>query len=99
MAGIDVKKTEKELIIKWQFATVNIPLEEIIEITEDDTYGGEKADAIRIGAPYGTTNRILIKTKKQNYILFMSHTPKILKEIYSGKTKRVLDTKSGTLFV
>ncbi|MGF9963641.1 hypothetical protein [Bacillus rhizoplanae] len=82
-AGIDVKKTEKELIIKWQLATVNLPLEEIIEITEDDTYGGEKADAIRIGTPYGTTNRILIKTKKQNYILFMSHTPKTLKEIYS----------------
>ncbi|MEI4832021.1 hypothetical protein WAX78_21670 [Bacillus sp. FJAT-53711] len=82
-AGIDVTKTEKELIIKWQLATVNIPLEEIIEITEDDTYGGEKADAIRIGTPYGTTNRILIKTKKQNYILFMSHTPNILKEIYS----------------
>ncbi|CAG9611268.1 hypothetical protein BACCIP111899_00440 [Bacillus rhizoplanae] len=81
--GIDVKKTEKELIIKWQLATVNILLEEIIEITEDDTYGGEKADAIRIGAPYGTTNRIFIKTKKQNYILFTDNISKILKEIHS----------------
>lgn len=81
--GVDVKKTETELIIKWQLATVNIPLEEIIEITEDDTYGGEKADAIRIGTPYGTTNRIFIKTKKQNYILFTTNISKILREIHS----------------
>lgn len=81
--GISVKKTEKELIIKWQFTKINIPLEEIIEVTEDDTYGGEKIDAIRIGSPYGTTNRILIKTQKQDYILFTTNTSKILNEINS----------------
>ncbi|MCY9025052.1 hypothetical protein MOF32_19250 [Priestia megaterium] len=34
--GIDVKKTEKELIIKWQLAKFNIVLEDIIEFTGDD---------------------------------------------------------------
>ncbi|AKP76762.1 SunI/YnzG family protein [Pseudomonas syringae group genomosp. 7] len=33
--GIDVKKTEKELIIKWQLAKFNIALEDIIEVTGD----------------------------------------------------------------
>lgn len=71
--GIDVKKTERELIIKWQLAKFNIPLEDIIEVSEDDTYGGTKADAIRIDPPYGTTDRIYIKTKKQDYIIFTTN--------------------------
>ncbi|MFD3449478.1 hypothetical protein ACFDTO_33405 [Microbacteriaceae bacterium 4G12] len=81
--GIDVKKTEKEFIIKWQLATVKIPVEEVIEIIEDDTYSGEDAGAVRIGVPYGTTNRIVIKTQKQNYILFTTNTAKILKVLNS----------------
>ncbi|PDY44658.1 SunI/YnzG family protein [Bacillus pseudomycoides] len=81
--GINVKKTEKELIIKWQFTKINIPLKEIVEITEDDTYAGEKSNAIRIGSPYGTTNRILIKTQTQDYILFTTNKSKILNEINS----------------
>ncbi|RPK14788.1 SunI/YnzG family protein [Priestia endophytica] len=71
--GIDVKKTERKLIIKWQLAKFNIPLEDIIEVSEDDTYGGAKADAIRIDPPYGTTDRIYIKTKKQDYIIFTTN--------------------------
>ncbi|MEK4419075.1 SunI/YnzG family protein [Bacillus paranthracis] len=81
--GINVKKTKEELIIKWQFAKINIPLKEIIEITEDDTYAGEKNNAVRIGSPYGTTNRILIKTQTQDYILFTTNKSKILNEINS----------------
>ncbi|KZE15717.1 hypothetical protein C1N83_20490 [Priestia aryabhattai] len=81
--GIDVKKTEKELIIKWQLAKFNIALEDIIEITEDDTYGGKAVDAIRIGPPYGTTDRIFIKTKKQNYILFTTNRATIINRINS----------------
>ncbi|MFE7083278.1 hypothetical protein [Priestia megaterium] len=81
--GIDVKKTEKELVIKWQLATFNIPLEDIIEVSGDDTYGGTNADAIRIGPPYGTTDRIFIKTKKQNYMIFTTNKFTIMKEINS----------------
>ncbi|WP_439742913.1 SunI/YnzG family protein [Bacillus pseudomycoides] len=82
MLGIDVIKTTEELIIKWQLAKISIPLDEIVEITEDDTYAGvEKADAIRIGTAYGTTDRILIKTKKQNYILFTTNKVSILNKI------------------
>ncbi|MGG1220913.1 hypothetical protein ABE236_26135 [Priestia endophytica] len=81
--GIDVKKTKRELIIKWQLAKFNIPLEDIIEVSEDDTYGGAKTDAIRVGPPYGTTDRIYIKTKKQDYIIFTTDKFTIMKEINS----------------
>ncbi|MEE6131444.1 hypothetical protein CHN50_15520 [Priestia aryabhattai] len=81
MFGITVKKTNEQLVIKWQLSTFTIPLDDIIEIQEDDTYGGQQDDSIRIGTPYGTTDRICIKTKKQPYLLFTTNLPAILKEI------------------
>ncbi|HDX9587044.1 TPA: hypothetical protein ROX94_006417, partial [Bacillus cereus] len=63
MLGINVKKTNEELIISWQLAEITIPLRDVIEVTEDATYAGvEEVDVIRIGTSYGTTDRILIKT-------------------------------------
>lgn len=82
MLGIDVKKTDKELIISWQLAKVQIPLSEIIEVTEDETYAGvEEENVIRIGTAYATTDRILIKTVKQNYLLFTTNRVAILNKI------------------
>jgi hypothetical protein len=81
--GIEVNKTDKELIIKWQLTEVSIPFQEIEEVVEDDTYAGEDTSAIRIGAPYGTTDRIYIKTKKQNYILYTTNKNALLKKINS----------------
>ncbi|WP_242217833.1 hypothetical protein [Bacillus cereus group sp. BfR-BA-01380] len=84
MLGIKVTKTDEELMIEWQLAKVCIPLKEIIEVTEDDTYGGEEASAIRIGTPYGTTDRILIRTTKQKYLLFTTNKTSILNAIHSA---------------
>ena len=79
MLGINVKKTNEELIISWQLAKMHIPLNEIIEVTEDNTYAGvEEKDVIRIGTAYGTTDRILIKTAKQNYLLFTTNRVSVL---------------------
>ncbi|PFR93264.1 SunI/YnzG family protein [Priestia megaterium] len=80
---ISVRKINKNLIIKWQLSHFTIPLEDILEVTEDDTYGGKEVNAIRIGPPYGTTDRIFIKTTSKNYLLFTSNAPAILNEIYS----------------
>ncbi|MGG0521318.1 hypothetical protein ABE056_04845 [Priestia aryabhattai] len=82
---ISVRKINNNLIIKWQLAHFTIPLEDILEVTEDDTYGGKEANAIRIGPPYGngTTDRIFIKTTNKNYLLFTSNAPAILNEINS----------------
>ncbi|WP_419146688.1 hypothetical protein [Priestia endophytica] len=45
---------------------IHIPLKKITEVTEDETYGGKEKQAVRIGMSYGTTDRIVIKTVKQN---------------------------------
>ncbi|WP_176544754.1 SunI/YnzG family protein [Priestia aryabhattai] len=42
---ISVRKINDNLIIKWQLAHFTIPLEDILEVTEDDTYGGKEANA------------------------------------------------------
>ncbi|HDR7690180.1 SunI/YnzG family protein [Bacillus toyonensis] len=83
MLGIDVKKTKEALIISWQLAEVTIPLRDVLEVTEDATYaaGVEEPTAIRIGTAYGTTDRILIRTVKQNYVLFTTNKVSILKAI------------------
>lgn len=45
-----------------------MPLGEIIEVTEDNTYAGlEKAEVISIETAYGKTDYILIKTVQHNY--------------------------------
>lgn len=79
--GIEIKKTAKELIINWQLTEVRIPIEEIVEFIEDDTYGGVDKTAVRIGTPYGTTDRIYIKTKKQNYLLYITNKFALMKKI------------------
>ncbi|AMR03677.1 TPA: hypothetical protein ACQ75Q_005928 [Bacillus thuringiensis] len=84
MLGINVKKTNEELIISWQLAEIIIPLRDVIEVTEDATYAGvEEVDVICIGTAYGTTDRILIKTVKQNYVLFTTNKVAILNAIHA----------------
>ncbi|PEA98142.1 hypothetical protein CON66_01230 [Bacillus cereus] len=84
MLGINVKKTNEELIISWQLAEITIPLRDVIEVTEDATYAGvEEVDVIRIGTAYATTDRILIKTVKQNYVLFTTNKVAILNAIHA----------------
>ncbi|MDE5052866.1 hypothetical protein NQZ71_25810 (plasmid) [Niallia taxi] len=79
--GIEIKKTDIELLIKWQLTEVAILNEDILEVVEDETYAGEDTNAIRIGTPYGTTDRIYIKTKKRNYILYTTNKIALLKKI------------------
>ncbi|WIV21190.1 hypothetical protein QPK24_11185 [Paenibacillus polygoni] len=81
MLGVKVEKINDDLIIKWQLSKIEIPKSEIVNISHDDTYGGEQKDAIRIGTPYGTTDRIIIKTNSQTYILFTTNVTSLHKKI------------------
>ncbi len=64
--------------ITWQLAKVCIPMSEIIEVTEDNTYAGvEKAEVFRIGTAYGTTDRSLIKTIKYTYLCSVAQCLKL----------------------
>lgn len=84
MLGIDVRKRKEELIISWQLAEVTIPLLDVLEVIEYATYAGvEEPTAIRIRTAYGTTDRILIRTVKQNYVLFTTNKVSILKAIFA----------------
>lgn len=67
---VKISKELNQLVIKHQLTKIEIPLSDITSVENDDTYGGEEKSAIRIGTPYGTTDRIVIKSKKGNYILF-----------------------------
>ncbi|PZT53465.1 PH domain-containing protein [Paenibacillus silvae] len=69
MFGVSTKQVEDQLVIRYQFFKIEIPLQQITSVTRDDTYGGSESSAIRIG-PARTTERILIHTNHQSYILF-----------------------------
>ncbi|WP_017813269.1 SunI/YnzG family protein [Paenibacillus shenyangensis] len=84
MLGIDVKKVDDDIIIKYQFTKLVIPVADIISVSLDDTYGGKETNAIRVGAPYGTTDRVAIQTKTNNYILFTTNYTKIMNTINSA---------------
>ena len=70
---VKVSRNNENLRIKWQLSQIDIPLSEIKDVTMDDTYGGEDKKAIRIGLPYGHTDRIVIKTLSETYILYTSN--------------------------
>lgn len=83
MLGISVKKSNDIVIIKWQLSKVEIPVADILDVCLDDTYGGEEKEAIRIGTPYGTTDRVVIKTKIKTYILYTTNPSTIKNKILS----------------
>ncbi|WP_430743176.1 hypothetical protein [Bacillus atrophaeus] len=70
MLGIKVDKFNESLKISWQLSQIEIPIKEIKDVSLDLTYGGEEKSAIRIGTPYGTTDRVVIKTTNNTYIFF-----------------------------
>lgn len=81
MFGIKVDKMNDNLVVRWQLSKIEIPISEILDVSHDDTYGGEPKDAIRIGTPYGTTDRITIKTNSKTYLLFTTNVTSLHKKI------------------
>lgn len=49
----------------------------------DPNYGGEEKSAVRIGFPYGSTDRVVIKTARNTYILFTTNPALIMSKIVS----------------
>ncbi|MDM5317251.1 hypothetical protein QUF49_14675 [Fictibacillus sp. b24] len=81
MIEVSVKKVENNFVIRWQLLRIEIPSSDILDVRLDDTYGGEDQDAIRIGLPYGTTDRVFINTAKQNYLVFTSNPSAIISKL------------------
>ncbi|MDN3426695.1 hypothetical protein QL992_13385 [Microbacterium sp. APC 3898] len=83
MFGIFVKKVNSDVVIRWLLTKVTIPISDILAVTTDDTYGGKEKQAIRLGTPYGTTDRLVIITKENTYILFTTNYTSIQKKLNS----------------
>ncbi|CAF1820764.1 SunI/YnzG family protein [Bacillus subtilis] len=83
MLGINVKKSNENLIINWQLSKIEIPIKEINDVFLDPNYGGEEKNAVRIGFPYGSTDRVVIKTANNTYILFTTNAGSIMSKIVS----------------
>ncbi|WP_062679214.1 SunI/YnzG family protein [Parageobacillus toebii] len=81
MLGIKVETLNDNLVISWLLSKIEIPIFDIVEVTLDDTYGGEEKTAIRIGAPYGETDRVVIQTRSNTYILFTTDAVSIRNKI------------------
>ncbi|MCC2529612.1 hypothetical protein LKL24_19755 [Bacillus halotolerans] len=84
MIGIKVEKS-KNLIINWQLSKIEIPIKEINDVFLDPNYGGEEKSAVRIGFPYGSTDRVMIKTTNSTYILFTTNAASIMNKIVNVK--------------
>ncbi|MEK5382251.1 SunI/YnzG family protein [Niallia sp. FSL W8-0635] len=72
MLEVKVTKHNDNLHIKWQLSTIEIPLSDITAVANDETYAGKEVSGIRIGFPYGNTDRVIIHTKTDTYIIFTS---------------------------
>lgn len=73
MLGVRAQQVENQLVIRWQLSKIEIPISDIKAVTLDDTYGGCEPSSVRIGAAYGASETILIRTHHQSYILFTSN--------------------------
>ncbi|WP_298828896.1 hypothetical protein [uncultured Planococcus sp.] len=83
MFEVFVKKVNSEIVIRWLLTKITIPLADILAVATDDTYAGKEKKAIRIGMPYGTTDRVVILTKENTYILFTTNYLEIQKKLDS----------------
>ncbi|PKJ60899.1 MULTISPECIES: hypothetical protein [Bacillus] len=83
LLGINVEKSNENLIINWQLSKIEIPIKEINDVFLDPNYGGEEKSAVRIGFPYGSTDRVVIKTAYNTYILFTTNPALIMSKIVS----------------
>ncbi|MDM5301918.1 hypothetical protein QUF44_09950 [Bacillus subtilis] len=84
MLGINVEKTNENLIINWKLSKIEIPIREINDVFLDPNYGGEEKSAVRIGFPYGSTDRVVIKTANNTYILFTTNAASIMNKIINA---------------
>lgn len=82
MFDIKVEKIDGSILVKWQLYKIEIPISEIVEVSNDETYAGKDPSAIRIGFPYGTAERVRIKTKNASYLLY-TNSPSLKDKISS----------------
>ncbi|MEB8691863.1 hypothetical protein ACQVQK_19270 [Bacillus cereus] len=80
MKEIEIIKSIEKITITWQSATISIPLEDIIEINNNNTCKNTNK-AVEIGNKFKHSETIFIRTKKLDYILFTTDKLTLLNKI------------------
>ncbi|EJQ02192.1 hypothetical protein ABHP49_003312 [Bacillus cereus] len=80
MKEIEIIKSTERITIIWQSATISIPLEDIIEINNNNTCKNTNK-AVEIGNKFKHSETIFIRTKKLDYILFTTNKLTLLEKI------------------
>ena len=80
MKEIEIIKSTERITIIWQSATISLPLEDIIEINNNNTCKNTNK-AVEIGNKFKHSETIFIRTKKLDYILFTTNKLTLLEKI------------------
>ncbi|MFB5552625.1 MULTISPECIES: hypothetical protein [Bacillus cereus group] len=80
MKEIEIIKSIEKITITWQSATISIPLEDIIEVNNNNTCKNTNK-AVEIGNKFKHSETIFIRTKKLDYILFTTDKLTLLNKI------------------
>ncbi|HDR4686292.1 MULTISPECIES: SunI/YnzG family protein [Bacillus cereus group] len=80
MKEIEIIKSPEKITITWQSATISIPLEDIIEINNNNTCKNTNK-AVEIGNKFMHSETIFIRTKKLDYILYTTNKLTLLNKI------------------
>ncbi|EXY04726.1 hypothetical protein BK751_09115 [Bacillus thuringiensis serovar galleriae] len=81
MLNLNVQRFKNYIIIEWQSAEINIFLKDIINITTNDIPLKKLNHVVYIGIPTLSKKKVIIKTKKLNYVLYTNNASEILNEI------------------
>ncbi|MCU5279423.1 hypothetical protein OCA22_13245 [Bacillus cereus] len=81
MFNLNIQSFKNQIIIHWQSAEITILLKDIINITTNDIPLKKLDHVVYIGIPSLSRKKVIIKTKKFNYVLYTNNTSEILNKI------------------
>ena len=83
--AMTVKKDNNEVRIQWRVADIKIPTSEIKNISQDQEIHAvpdlDSKNISRIGSSFGKTNRVIIDTDDDEYIIDTHNDQKVYNEL------------------
>ncbi|OEH93581.1 hypothetical protein [Bacillus solimangrovi] len=82
--SVKVKDNGDRITISWLVSKFNIDKKEITNVYEGSEYAGDASISVHIGHPYANTDRIIIETTSDNYLIYTSNGDGILELLQEG---------------
>ncbi|MCU5765457.1 hypothetical protein OCD78_30575, partial [Bacillus cereus] len=79
--NLNIQSFKNHIIIQWQSAEITILLKDIINITTNDIPLKKLDHVVYIGISSLSKKKVIIKTKKFNYVLYTNDTSELLNRI------------------